>query len=122
MRLSVAMTPTRASMPAVVVAAAPVRAPRSLPVIPCDPTPPSGIIAPPVQVAQLHTPLDRFRCAVLKATITARSCVDRQAVARGERDCGAMSFSAGGGARPNASFYMCRDCAIGAEVVGRITS
>lgn len=90
---------------------------RALPVIPCDPTPRLEVV--PIDAVRL--PLDRFRCTVLNATLTVRSCSERQRVARGEGAKG-KSFSAGGGVAVTAGMHMCRDCPTGRDVARRVTS
>ncbi len=91
---------------------------RSLPVIPCDPTPRLEVVA----VNAVRVPLDRFRCDVLSATLTARSCVERQRTARGDREGGGLNFAAGGGSASRHAMHMCRDCSVGRDVARRVTS
>ena len=91
---------------------------RALPVIPCDPTP----RLEPVAVDQVRVPLDRFRCSPLNATLTARSCIERQRVARGEQATSERSFSAGGGTALRHGMYMCRDCGVGRAVAKAVAS
>lgn len=91
---------------------------RALPVIPCDPTPRLEV----VPVDQVRTPLDRFRCSPLNATLTARSCIERQRVARGEQATSERTFSAGGGSSVRHGMYMCRECAVGRAVAKAVRS
>lgn len=107
------MTPTRGAPSLAVVTPT-----RSLPIIPCDPTP--RLEALPVD--QVRAPLDRFRCGPLNATLTARSCVERQRVARGEQATSERSFSAGGGSSVRHGMYMCRDCEVGLAIAKAVRS
>lgn len=124
-------SPTR-GVPSIAV----VSPPRALPVIPCDPTPPAPALAalvafgPPVDVAQLRSPEERFRCVPLASVIAARDCLKRQTIACGAMDPeertstgGARSWAGGGGGSSlRAQFSRCRDCELGRAVAKRLAS
>lgn len=103
---------------------------KTLPVIPCDPTPSLAAFGAPVPVEQIASPESRFRCVPYASVIAARDCVKRQAVASGslspeERTStgGARSWvTGGGGGFLRAQFGRCRDCELGRAVQRRLVS
>lgn len=71
-----------------------------------------------LQPSTVRSPLDRFRCEPYNATLTARSCVDRQAAA-------AVQSRDGRSLRPQAKlgdYVLCRECSIGAAVRKAVAS
>jgi hypothetical protein len=106
-------SPTRAEVPPL---------PMVPPVIAWDPctTPlPSGVAPDDVKA-----PLDRFRCGPYNATLTARSCIDRQKAAA-EQDRQREGKVSGRNYRTGqllADYVHCRDCPVGPAIRARLKS
>lgn len=92
--------------------------PRTLPVIPCDPTP---ILAAAILAREVSAPTDRFRCEPYSAVLFARECVRRQDAA------GQMGPRKGRGTEATklhriGDYFHCKDCAVGGSIRKRLSS
>lgn len=67
----------------------------------------------PLPIYSITSPADLFRCVPYSATITARTCTERQ-------EQHGKAIPVGYGARSARDYGRCANCALGRDVAGRV--